>query len=820
MNDQRILRRLTIHMGLFAILSASLIALGQGSLRIFSIVTAAVILSWIYTDWLKWLRLNKFVAYMAMVLGAVVAIRDYFNGVDSQQLYSVANLLIYVQLPLYFQTKSRRIFEQLGIFLLLELVVAALVNDNVFYGLLLIPALAIGCSTMILFSYFITNSKSGESLSESEGIVAKLLGWVGSEAHLKAKPSGIRLELNRESELVPQSSWSHFLGELVPTSMALFAFAIAFFYLLPRINKDAYEGSWRQGVVGFSERVTLAQIGQLLQSDQVVMRMSFRDATSGRTYDPLEAPYIRGVALSHYEAGFENGDWTQDSEPLSGSRLLRSDEIDPGFESTFTSVIVSVNEQSPSSGVLMSLPPFFDTNRDFPLEFSVNAWSLRDGETMGGQRNRRKYEFGSLAFSTGRQSPFMPEFEDFYKEESIAANLNRPVLDRQERRELTRFSKSRFRSLLAYRDEVLNSGNLKNESLIDQTLALEEDLALSGKLSYTLNLNMARDRTCDPIEDFIRNHKKGHCQYFASAMTLMLRSMNIPARMVVGYRPAEYNIVGKFFLVRQKHAHTWVEAYFTREQFDKSSVKLPECYKRGAWLRLDPTPPGNGSNAGGTLQQPEQQTLDFAQELWQNYVMEMGQSNQNGIYDIFGESSGGTYAFYMRQLQVMIIRLQQGQMIGGFLAPDQWLSWQTTVLVGIGIVILAVLYRSFHWLMPTWMTNWFLLRFVRKKRAFVKIEFFRRAVRLLEQMGWYRKPSQTYLELTKEADHWLQASTEAGRDGQSSNSALMFLTNLYYRIRYGGNAEITPAEQSQIDRAFLELEEQRKRVSPSHHGHG
>ncbi len=819
MNDERILRRLTIHMGLFAILSASLIALGQGSLRLFSIVTAAVIFSWIYTDWLKWLRLNKIIAYMAMILGAVVAIRDYFNGVDSQQLYSVANLLIYVQLPLYFQTKSRRIFEQLGIFLLLELVVASLVNDNVFYGLLLIPALAIGCSTMILFSYFITNSKSGESLSESEGMVARLLGWVGSETHLKAKPSGIQLELNRESELVPQSNRAHLFGELLPTSFALFAFAIAFFYLLPRINKDAYEGTWRQGVVGFSERVSLAQIGQLLQSDQVMMRMSFRDGGSGRTYDPLEAPYIRGVALSNYEAGFEHGDWTQDSEPLSGSRLLRPDEIDPSFQSSFPSVIVSVNEQSPSSGVYMSLPPFFVTNRDVPLEFSNRAWSMRDGETMGGQRNRRKYEFGTLAFSGGRQSPFLPEFEDVVISESSEGTSTRPVLDRQERRELTRFSKSRFRSLLAYRDEVLNSGNLKNESSIDQALALEEDLALSGKLTYTLNLNMTRDRTCDPIEDFIRNHKKGHCQYFASAMALMCRSMNIPTRIVVGFRPAEYNIVGKFFLVRQKHAHTWVEAFFSREQFDKSSIKLPACFKNGAWLRLDPTPPGNGSNAGGTLQQPNQQTLDFAQELWQDYVMEMGQSNQNGIYDIFGESSGGTYAFYMRQLQVLIIRLQQGQMIGGFLAPDQWLSWQTVVLIGIGLLALAAMYRSLKWLMPSWITNWFLLRIVRKKKAFVRIEFFRRAVRILEQMGWYRKSSQTYLELTKDADHWLQTAPISEGNGRANSSSLMFLTNLYYRIRYGGDTEITTAEQTRIDQAFIELDEQRKRVGPAHQGH-
>jgi transglutaminase-like putative cysteine protease len=80
--------------------------------------------------------------------------------------------------------------------------------------------------------------------------------------------------------------------------------------------------------------------------------------------------------------------------------------------------------------------------------------------------------------------------------------------------------------------------------------------------------------TKNPLEDFLFTSKYGNCEYFASALSVMLRIAGIPSRMVGGYRGGYYNELGKYYLIPQKNAHVWVEAF------------IPQ---RG-WVRLDPTP--------------------------------------------------------------------------------------------------------------------------------------------------------------------------------------------------------------------------------------
>ena len=65
----------------------------------------------------------------------------------------------------------------------------------------------------------------------------------------------------------------------------------------------------------------------------------------------------------------------------------------------------------------------------------------------------------------------------------------------------------------------------------------------------------------DPVEDFLVNRKSGHCEYFASALALLLRSVDIRSRIVNGFKGGDWNDLTETLNVRQKHAHSWVEAY-------------------------------------------------------------------------------------------------------------------------------------------------------------------------------------------------------------------------------------------------------------------
>ena len=78
----------------------------------------------------------------------------------------------------------------------------------------------------------------------------------------------------------------------------------------------------------------------------------------------------------------------------------------------------------------------------------------------------------------------------------------------------------------------------------------------------------------DPLAFFLFKSKQGYCEYFATAMGDMLRSLGIPTRLVNGFGPGQYDNTINSFVVRGADAHTWVEAYFPRY----------------GWMPFEPTP--------------------------------------------------------------------------------------------------------------------------------------------------------------------------------------------------------------------------------------
>lgn len=94
------------------------------------------------------------------------------------------------------------------------------------------------------------------------------------------------------------------------------------------------------------------------------------------------------------------------------------------------------------------------------------------------------------------------------------------------------------------------------------------------KSDFRYSLSSKRRTKRDPIVDFLFEERTGHCEYFASSMALLARTVGIPTRVVTGYRVAEHNPLLGHYVVRERNAHAWVEAW------------LPE---RG-WVAYDPTP--------------------------------------------------------------------------------------------------------------------------------------------------------------------------------------------------------------------------------------
>jgi len=134
----------------------------------------------------------------------------------------------------------------------------------------------------------------------------------------------------------------------------------------------------------------------------------------------------------------------------------------------------------------------------------------------------------------------------------------------------------------------------------DKTKAVEE--YLQSNYGYTLELPATMP--ADPIAYFLFDLRRGHCEFFASSMAVMLRSLGISARLVNGFLQGSFNDVTGHYTVRASDAHTWVEVFFPSY----------------GWVPFDPTP------AAGRLAQPALFGrlgiyLDALQTFWQEWVI-------------------------------------------------------------------------------------------------------------------------------------------------------------------------------------------------------
>jgi transglutaminase-like putative cysteine protease len=125
----------------------------------------------------------------------------------------------------------------------------------------------------------------------------------------------------------------------------------------------------------------------------------------------------------------------------------------------------------------------------------------------------------------------------------------------------------------------------------------------------------------DPLGNFLFVTKRGYCEYFASAMAVILRTLGIPSRVATGFQSGFYNEVSGMYVMRASDAHVWVEAWFER---------------RG-WVTMDPTPPSaNGRNDG--LSARLNMYFDAADSMWQQWVVAYDLGHQAALAAKFAGS--------------------------------------------------------------------------------------------------------------------------------------------------------------------------------------
>jgi transglutaminase-like putative cysteine protease len=364
--------------------------------------------------------------------------------------------------------------------------------------------------------------------------------------------------------------------------------AAGMFFLLPRMSAG-YLGGYSFGTdisTGFSDRVQLGRIGQIQQSDAVVMHIQIDGDRRGQY-----ALHWRGVALTT----FNGQDWSNPHTPYGLQR-----QADGGFTIPFfiqgvappalLQTRANLNRNLIHYRVLMEpigtnvffLAPWARRVTGAYRALQVDAGgAVSDVDT---QRSVNIYEADSdisrpSAGQLREAGEILPKFALSY--------LQLPELDARIPR-------------LAVQITASSSNNY------DKAVALEG--YLQSHYGYTLQL--PRVPVADPLANFLFERRQGHCEYFASSMAVMLRTLRIPSRVVNGFRSEEFNDLSGNYVVRAKNAHAWVEAYFPGY----------------GWVTFDPTP-------GGAVGSPQgwgraMLYLDAAASFWREWVVSYDASHQ------------------------------------------------------------------------------------------------------------------------------------------------------------------------------------------------
>jgi protein-glutamine gamma-glutamyltransferase len=479
---------------------------------------------------------------------------DYFFISDAF-IPSAVHLVFFVAVIKILTGQTNRDFLFLKVIAFLELLAACILSSRVNFFVFLLLFLVLGVATFA----------SGEirQSAHKPGTVAKFSG------------RGLSLRLTAVALFV---------------SVAILAITAGLFFFLPRTARAAFQHlvSRRDRLTGFSNRVTLGEIGEIKRDNTPVMHIRM-DHPEDRTL-PLK---WRGAALSE----FDGRTWFN---PPASPQMLRPDQAgllvldpDPRRDVRHISYAVHLGEMSGDALFFAGTPQYLR------IDSPVFRNSLDNFRVRLSDAHNIWYQVYSRLEPPGLDADAGDAFVDPLTTEWRMVYLQLPRVDPR-------------------------VGELAREIVKGEYSPSTEARMLEKYLRthYGYTLELPQFEPADPLAYFLFHRKKGHCEYFASSMAVMLRELGIPSRVVTGFQSGIYNPISGSQLIRSSDAHSWVEAW------------LPH---RG-WITFDPTPPD-----------PNAQRLsvwvrlgfyaDAADVFWQDWVLNYNLDRQLQLASRVGESS-------------------------------------------------------------------------------------------------------------------------------------------------------------------------------------
>jgi hypothetical protein len=623
----------------------------------------------------------------ALVTTAAFAIGIDLLYLAQNVLDGMVHLLLFLILLRLFRRRSLKDLRDAGFLSFFMLVAASAVTFNVSFLFVFVAFLVLG-TWMLILHHLVAEAERAKT----------------SATELTAGGIGPRSPLFRMS---------------LAAAAGTFALAGVMFFVIPRVGQATlpFRAELGRRLSGFSERVELGAYGEIESDQTVVMRVRFPDTIR----DPQLLPNLRwrGLAFDRFDGRV----W----EAGSRQRVLLPREASGEF------VLATPRGRGPVVRQDILLDPIgadavFVAPRALRIEIGAAAVALDDMESvvLPAPSSRLQYSVESqleLTPPPGLRARAWPVEET---PPELARFLQLPPEPERVRalaREVTAGSRSPYEAALR----------------LNQYLSSE-------RFTYTLVLK--RETSLDPLEEFLFVRRSGNCEYFAASLAVLLRSVGVPARVVGGFQRGEWNPYGRYFMVRMRDAHSWVEAYFDG----------------AGWVTLDPSPRAAAEEALGG---PPTWVLyvDALRMRWYRYVINWSLKDQVGVA-VSVQRGAAEWRGSLLGWADLARRLPRGALGAG---------------LGVSIVLAWVLWRR----SPS--------RIERARTPAVP-RFYARALRLLARRGVRRGPAETAREFSRRVEATAPAAAPA----------FARLTAAYERCRFGAGA-LAPEEVAALEVSLAAL---------------
>lgn len=535
------------------------------------------------------------------------------------------------------------------------------------------------------------------------------------------------------------------------------------FLLLPRVTAG-YLSSYNFQptlITGFSDEVQLGQIARIKLSQEVVMRV-VPEGGPGQ----FNGVYLRGRALTTLDA---DGRWHTPQHPL---RVISPQGEESWYYVGSMAVRTRVAAQRRMEsgkrvpfGVYRPLAyrVFLEPIGTNTLFLATRGFALRGTFLPGVDRaglRRRGYlnvdRTGAITNPAGNYGKIL------YDAQSMVASpppalLRESVPDYPEEIKQTYLQLPPFSPRLRALAERVTANAA---TAYDKAVAIQRFLK-STDFKYSL------EPTGASIEQFIFSAKRGHCEYFAAAMVVMLRSLGIPASYVTGFQPGEYNDVGGHYIVRASDAHSWVEVYF------------PEW----GWVTFDPTPPAPAGLRG--ILDRLALYADWAELMWIDWVVNYNYAQQMALAQSTQRNSlrwsASLRLWGEEKYQAAVHRVGTWR---AFLMRDRALA------AALAALLLAIVLGGFYLARAREIRAWLALRYGLRisgaERAGLATLQYQQMLRLLARRGWHKPPGQTAREFAWAIETRQEAAPLVPQVGR--------ITALYEAARFGSATASDAAE--------------------------